>query len=80
MLQELAVDAVLDRVHHLSLGEHRAALLVDAAFEEERCKGNLVERLQHLEGGGADVDASYVSSTIRPRLETTPSKRLLAAW
>mmetsp|Transcript_4151 Transcript_4151/g.14870 ORF Transcript_4151/g.14870 Transcript_4151/m.14870 type:complete len:500 (+) Transcript_4151:2091-3590(+) len=45
-LQKLAVYAVLDRVHHLQLGEHRLALLLDALREKGRGEGDLVQRVQ----------------------------------
>lgn len=47
-LQQLAVHAVLNRVHHLRLGHHRAPLLLDAPREELRRERDLGQRLQHL--------------------------------
>lgn len=74
MLEQLAVDAVLDGVHHLALGEDRAALLVDAALEEERVEGNLVQRLQHLwwsQAGGEDEGRKEsVSENLDPAQHT----------
>jgi hypothetical protein len=46
--QQLAVDAVLNRVHHLSLSQHSLALLLNAAGQELRLKCNLSQSLEHL--------------------------------
>lgn len=46
--EELTVHSVFDRVHHLRLGYHCAALLLHAAGEQLRLERNLCERLQHL--------------------------------
>mmetsp|Transcript_28746 Transcript_28746/g.93909 ORF Transcript_28746/g.93909 Transcript_28746/m.93909 type:complete len:291 (-) Transcript_28746:617-1489(-) len=48
LLQELTIDTVLNRVHHLRFGEDCSPLLLDARIEKQRVERNIVESLQHL--------------------------------
>mmetsp|Transcript_44355 Transcript_44355/g.141170 ORF Transcript_44355/g.141170 Transcript_44355/m.141170 type:complete len:887 (+) Transcript_44355:1013-3673(+) len=67
--QELAVDAVLNGVHHLRLGQHRAALFLHARREELRLERDLVEGFEHLRehglpGGGVPHGGVHVKHRV----------------
>ena len=59
--QQLAVHAVLDRVHHACLGQHGPALLLYPGLQELSLEGHLPQCIQHLRR-----DASPVKQAAAP--------------
>ena len=57
VLEQLAVDAVLDGVHHLRLRQHRLLLLLDPSLEHLRVERHVVQDVEHV---GKHVDAVLV--------------------